>query len=169
MEENIETAESLITKWDYSKKIITPLFSGNTRLEAKQYLNAVKGLQSAMQYLVTRDSTSNSLIKAQFLMQLAMKTLQKEFYQILSLNREYLDPETVSNRSSVDRRSSASFSDFDSEIEISDDEFRVAGNTISETERVSMVAMADLKAIADCMIASGYGKECVKVYVVMRK
>jgi exocyst complex protein 7 len=169
MEENIETAESLITKWDYSKKIITPLFSGNTRLEAKQYLNAVKGLQSAMQYLVTRDSTSNSLIKAQFLMQLAMKTLQKEFYQILSLNREYLDPETVSNRSSVDRRSSASFSDYDSEIEISDDEFRVAGNTISETERVSMLAMADLKAIADCMIASGYGKECVKVYVVMRK
>ncbi|GAU14595.1 hypothetical protein TSUD_96590 [Trifolium subterraneum] len=164
MEENIENAESLITKWDYSKRIITPLFSGNTRLEAKQYLNAVKGLQSAMQYLVTRDSTSNSLIKAQFLMQLAMKTLQKEFYQILSSNREHLDPETVSNRSS-----SVSFSDYDSEIEISDDEFRVAGNTISETERVSMLAMADLKAIADCMISSGYGKECVKVYIVMRK
>ncbi|CAJ2654271.1 unnamed protein product [Trifolium pratense] len=169
MEENIETAESLITKWDYSKKIITPLFSGNTRLEAKQYLNAVKGLQSAMQYLVTRDSTSNALIKSQFLMQLAMKTLQKEFYQILSSNREYLDPETVSNRSSVDRRSSVSFSDYESEIEISDDEFRGVGNTISETERVSMLAMVDLKAIADCMISSGYGKECVKVYIVMRK
>ncbi|CAK8575972.1 unnamed protein product [Lathyrus sativus] len=172
MDENIETAESLITKWDYSntnqsEQIITPLFSGSTRHEAKQYLNAVKGLQSAMQYLVTRDSTSNSLVKAQFLMQLAMKTLQKEFYQILSQNRECLDPETVSNRSSVDCRSSVSVSDYDDEV--SDEEFRVAGNTISETERVSMLAMADLKAIVDCMISSGYGKECVKVYTLMRK
>ncbi|XP_004505905.1 exocyst complex component EXO70H1 [Cicer arietinum] len=172
MQENIETAESLITKWDYSNtnhqsKLFSPLFSGETREEAKQYLNAVKGLQSAMQYLVKRDSTSNSLVRAQFLMQLAMKTLQKEFYQILSANREHLDPETVSNsnRSSTDRRSSVS----DYEDEISDDEFRVAGNTISETERVSMLTMADLKAIAVCMISTGYGKECVKVYIVMRK
>ncbi|XP_050894608.1 exocyst complex component EXO70H1 [Lathyrus oleraceus] len=174
MDENIETAESLITKWDYSnanqsKQIITPLFSPGTRHEARQYLNAVKGLQSAMQYLVTRDSTSNTLVKAQFLMQLAMKTLQKEFYTILSQNRECLDPETVSNRSSVDRRSSVSVSDYDDEVSVSEDEFRVAGNTISETERVSMLAMVDLKAIADCMISSGYGKECVKVYIVMRK
>ncbi|KAJ1431940.1 Exocyst complex component Exo70 [Sesbania bispinosa] len=112
-----------------------------------------------MQYLVTRDSTSNTLVRAQSLMQLAMKTLQKEFYQILSANRDHLDPETVSARSSVDHRSSVS--DYDDEI--SEDEFRVAGNSISETERVSMLTMADLKAIADCMISSGYGKECVKV------
>ncbi|XP_027348498.1 exocyst complex component EXO70H1-like [Abrus precatorius] len=164
MQENIETAESLITKWDYSNansqsKITTSLFSG-TRHEAEQYLNAVKGLQSAMQYLVAQDSTSTSLVRPQFLMQLAMNTLEKEFYQILSSNREHLDPETVSARSSVDHRSSVS----DCDDEISENEFRV-----SETERVSMLAMADLKAIAECMISSGYGKECVKVYNVMRK
>lgn len=169
MEENILTAESLITKWDYSNtnQIINPLFSGNTRFEAKHYLNAVKGLQSAMQYFVTHDSTSNTLVRAQFLMQLAMKTLQKEFYNILSTNREHLDPESVSNRSSTDRRSSFSISDYDDEV--SDDEKFIVGNQISETERVSMLAMADLKAIADCMINCGYGKECVKVYIVMRK
>ncbi|KAG4988642.1 hypothetical protein AAZX31_11G140900 [Glycine max] len=162
MDENIETAEKLITKWDDSKvTTTTQLFSG-TRQEAKQYLNAVKGLQSAMQYLVAQDSTSSTLVRAQFLMQLAMKTLQKEFYQILSSNREHLDPETVSTRSSVDHRSSVS--DYDDEISITEDEFRV-----SETERVSMLAMEDLKAIAECMISSGYGKECVKVYIVMRK
>ncbi|CAI8616520.1 unnamed protein product [Vicia faba] len=179
IDENIETAESLITKWDYSnanqsKQLLTPLFSASTHHEARQYLNAVKGLQSAMQYLVTRDSTSSTLVKAQFLMQLAMKTLQKEFYRILSENRECLDPESVSNRSSVDRRrSSVSLSDYDDDVSVSvsvsDGEFRIAGNTISETERVSMLAMADLKAIADCMISSGYGKECVRVYIVMRK
>ncbi|KAK7262403.1 hypothetical protein RJT34_29976 [Clitoria ternatea] len=163
MQQDIETAESLITKWDYSTHNYqsTPLFSG-PRQEAKRYLNAVKGLQSAMQHLITQDSSSNTLVRAQSLMQLAMNTLEKEFYTILSSNREHLDPETVSNRSSTDRRSSVSVSDFDDEI--SEDEFRV-----SEAERVSMLAMADLKAIAECMISYGYGKECVKVYIIMRK
>ncbi|OIW08603.1 hypothetical protein TanjilG_03279 [Lupinus angustifolius] len=171
-EENIETAELLITKWDsvtnHSSSSYTKpahLFSG-TRFEAKQYLNAVKRLQTAMKHLVSQDPTSETLVRLQFLMQLAMKTLEKELCQILSSSREHLDPETVSNRSSTDRRSS--FSDFDDEISV-DDEFRVAGNSISETERMSMIAMADLKAIIDCMISSGYGKECVKVYINIRK
>ncbi|CAN1283087.1 Exocyst complex component EXO70H1 [Linum perenne] len=34
---------------------------------------------------------------------------------------------------------------------------------------VEIVAMADLKAIADSMIASGYTKECVKIYHIVRK
>lgn len=164
MEQNIHTAESLITEWDDSK-LATPLFSG-TRQEAKNYLHAVKGLQSAMHYFVKQDSSSATLVRAQFLMQLAMKTLQREFYQILSSNRDYLDSETVSARSSIDFRSSVSdyVSDYDDEITASEDDFR-----ISETERVSMLAMEDLKAIADCMTSSGYGKECVKVYIIMRK
>ncbi|TKY48459.1 Exocyst complex component EXO70A1 [Spatholobus suberectus] len=29
--------------------------------------------------------------------------------------------------------------------------------------------MADLKAIAECMVSAGYSKECVKVYILMRK
>ncbi|WVZ02016.1 hypothetical protein V8G54_022822 [Vigna mungo] len=164
MEQNIQIAEALVTKWDDSK-LGTPLFSG-TRQEARKYLDAVKGLQSAMQYFVAQDSTSATLVRAQFLMQLAMKTLQREFYQILSSNRDHLDPETVSARSSIDLRSSVSeyVSDYDDEITASEDDFR-----ISETERVSMLAMEDLKAIADCMISSGYGKECVNVYILMRK
>ncbi|KAG2397668.1 hypothetical protein LR48_Vigan1242s000100 [Vigna angularis] len=164
MEQNIQIAEALVTKWD-DFKLGTPLFSG-TRQEARKYLDAVKGLQSAMQYFVAQDSTSATLVRAQFLMQLAMKTLQREFYQILSSNRDHLDPETVSARSSIDLRSSVSeyVSDYDDEITASEDDFR-----ISETERVSMLAMEDLKAIADCMISSGYGKECVQVYILMRK
>ncbi|KAK7404627.1 hypothetical protein VNO78_05582 [Psophocarpus tetragonolobus] len=164
MEEKIETAERLITKWDVSKaNYQSGIFSG-TREEARRYLTAVRGLQSAMQYLVAEDSTSTTLVRAQFLMQLAMKTLQKEFHQILSANREHLDPETVSTRSSIDLTSSVSVSDYEDEISLSEDEFRV-----SETERVSMLAMDDLKAIAECMISTGYGKECVKVYILIRK
>jgi hypothetical protein len=80
----------------------------------------------------------------------------------------YLDPESVSassSRSSAARSSSVS----DLEDDESEDEFRAAGESISEVERVSATAMADLKAIADCMISSGYGKECVKIYKIIRK
>lgn len=168
MEENIETARSLIAKWDSNQSPfaeIAPLFSGN-RQEAKHYLNAVKGLQSAMRYLVTQDSNSPWLVQAQLLMQIALKRLKKEFYQILSSNRDHLDPESVSSRSSTDQRTSVS--DFDDDF--SEDECRsVTDNSIYETERVSMIAMEDLKAIAECMISAGHGKECVKIYTLMRK
>jgi exocyst complex protein 7 len=167
MDENIEIAHTLFTKWnsdDSSLSNINSLFNGD-RYEARQYLNAVKDLQTSMHYFIAHDSSSEKLVRAQILMQTAMKRLEKEFYQILSANRDYLDPESVSNRSS--RASTiSSFSDFEDELE---DEFRVAGESISEVERVSMAAMADLKAIADCMISSGYGKECVKIYKIIRK
>lgn len=169
MDENIENAGSLITKWDaesssYAK--ITSLFHED-RHEAKQYLTSVRQLQSAMQQLVAQHSASEKIVRAQNLMQMAMKRLQKEFYQILSVNREYLDAESVSVRSSRSSVARSSISDL-SEDE-SEDDFRVAGESISEVEDVSSIAMADLKAIADCMIASGYGKECLEIYKIVRK
>lgn len=118
-----------------------------------------------MHYFISQSSSSEKLVNAQTLMQTAMKKLQKEFYKILSSNRQYLDPESLSNHSS--RTSTiSSFSDFEDELE---DELRVTTESISEVERVSMAAMADLKSIADCMISSGYGKECVKIYKIIRK
>jgi exocyst complex protein 7 len=99
-------------------------------------------------------------------MQIAMKRLQKEFYQILSMNRAHLDPESMSTRSS--RTSRSSISDFEDDIS-PDDDVRAASDSISEVEQVSSIAMADLKAIAECMSAAGYAKECVNVYKVVRK
>jgi exocyst complex protein 7 len=87
-------------------------------------------------------------------MVMAMHKLAKEFYQLLSINREYLDPDLVSRLSVFD---------------LSKDEFRVAEESTSEVERVSSIAMAELKAIANCMISSGYGKECVNIYKNIRK
>ncbi|KAF5447033.1 hypothetical protein F2P56_032614 [Juglans regia] len=171
MDENIDLAESLITEWDsdvssYCK--IISLFHGD-RTEAKQYLRSVRDLQSAMQLLVTQDSASDQLVRAQNLMRMAMKRLEKEFYQILSDNREYLDPESVSVSTRSTRSSAARSSVSDLEDDESDEEFLVAGESISEVEIISTVAMADLKAIADCMISSGYAKECMKIYTIVRK
>nr|XP_023876689.1 exocyst complex component EXO70H1-like [Quercus suber]POE80793.1 exocyst complex component exo70b1 [Quercus suber] len=175
MDENIEIAESLITKWDStnvsSYANVTSLFHADPH-EAKQYLNSVRDLQAAMQHLVIENSSSEQIVAAQNLMQLAMKRLEKEFYQILSVNRANLDPESVSDRSSRSSATRASTSDFEESDESEEDEFRFGtelDDSISDVERVSMIAMADLKAIADCMISSGYGRECVKIYKIIRK
>ncbi|XP_077245132.1 exocyst complex component EXO70H1-like [Tasmannia lanceolata] len=168
MEENLTNAEEIITKWDqnntsYSK--ITSLFYDN-RQEAREFLRSVKDLQHSMHTLASENSSSHKLIHAQKLMQTAMKRLEKEFYEILSANRDQLDPESISSRSSTATRSSNS--DYEDEIG-SDDEIQTAGDSIREVEHVSSFAMSDLRLITESMISSGYGMECVKIYKIIRK
>lgn len=171
MEENIDIAQKIIEKWDLNSSTyvkFTYLFQEN-RKEAKEFIRSVKDLRRAMHFFLSQNSISKSskLVLAQNLMQIAMKRLEKEFYQILTDNRDRLDPESISNRSS---RASGRSSTSDCEEEVgSDDEVEMAGKSISEVERVSALAMSDLKLIADCMISSGYGKECVKIYKIIRK
>ncbi|PQQ03572.1 exocyst complex component EXO70A1 [Prunus yedoensis var. nudiflora] len=168
MEENIEIAQTLITQWDSDSSSYTNISSlfHDDRQEARLYLKSVKDLQSAMQhFLSSQDSSAEKLIIAQNLMQSAMKRLEKEFYQILSANREYLDAETVSSRSSK-ASARSSVSDLESE---SEDESRATTESFSAEEQISTIAMSDLKSIADCMISSGYGKECVRIYKIIRK
>ncbi|KAF2300442.1 hypothetical protein GH714_013360 [Hevea brasiliensis] len=107
IDENIDNAHIIISKWDSDSTTISSLFT-HDRQEAMQYLTSVKQLQSAMQYYITENSASEMLVRAQNLMQIAMKRLEKEFYQILKFNREYLDPESVSSHSSRASRSSVS-------------------------------------------------------------
>ncbi|CAK7341783.1 unnamed protein product [Dovyalis caffra] len=168
IEQIIENASSMIMKWNPETSAyanVTSLFYENRR-EAMQFIKCVNDLQKVMHLIVSEDSTHYRLIQAQNLMQIAMKRLQKEFYQILSMNRAHLDPESMSTRSS--RTSRSSTSDFEDDVS-PDDDLRAAGDSISEVEQVSSIAMADLKSIAECMIAAGYAKECVNVYKIIRK
>lgn len=182
MEEKIAAAEGFIGKWDAdasSFASVTSLFYDN-RGEALEYLKAVRELHSAMHFFVAQEDSSShmhALLRAQKLMQTAMKRLEKEFYQILASNRDHLDPESVSTRSSstttVLTSARSSVSELDDQLlgASDDDELRAAAGeySISEVERVSALAMSDLKAIADCMIATGYGKECFSIYRTIRK
>jgi exocyst complex protein 7 len=57
---------------------------------------------------------------------------------------------------------------------LSEDKIKIDGSgPIPEFERSSssssMVALSDLKLIADCMISCGYAKECVNIFTLMRK
>ncbi|XP_030462223.2 exocyst complex component EXO70H1-like [Syzygium oleosum] len=159
MEENLEIAESIITRWDLnnSDNTVPSLFHDNRR-ESVEFLKSVKDLRRAMDFFISTNSNSDKLVLAQNLMQIAMKRLEKEFHHILSTNRNQLDPESISGRSS--RGSST----FDREIE---EEY--PGELTTEEGPISELAMANLKSIADCMISSGYGQECVKIYKLVRK
>ncbi|XVF75431.1 hypothetical protein PTKIN_Ptkin13bG0188300 [Pterospermum kingtungense] len=153
MEEDIENAESVITKWDANSSSLTKftsLFHQN-RKDAKEYLKCVRTLRRAMHFLVSQNSASDKLIFAQKFVQMAMKRLEMEFYQ--------LDPEYLSSHGS---------SSFDND-EHDEVELNKAGESITEVERVSALAMSDLKAIGECMSSCGYGKECVKIYKLFRK
>ncbi|KAJ1436395.1 Exocyst complex component Exo70 [Sesbania bispinosa] len=171
MEANIENAESFITRWDLtsSKNInkvkVISLFQHN-RKEADDFLKFVRNLHKTMHFLASKDASSEKLVLAQKLMQIAMKRLEHEFYQILSANHDHLDPESVSDLSS--RGSGTSNSDTQDEI-ISEEELIIAGEYVADMESVSAIALSDLKSIADCMISSGHGKECCMIYKLIRK
>lgn len=173
LERTLEIAEPIIMKWDPDTSTfasVTSLFYENRR-ESKDFIKWVNNVHKSMHMYVAENSSykDNKLVRGQNLMQIAMKRLQKEFYQILSTNRAHLDPESISARSSLTSRASTMSSMSDFEDDDGDDEIRIAGDSISEVELVSRIAMTDLKLIADCMISSGYGKECVTIYKPMRK
>ncbi|XP_073310622.1 exocyst complex component EXO70H1-like [Primulina huaijiensis] len=170
MARTLDMVEPMIVKWDTEATAfgrVTSLFYDN-RKEAKDFIKCVKNLHRGMQYLITEDSKSEKLIRAQTLMQIAMKRLQKEFYQILSMNRAHLDPESVSTRSSSTSIES-SVSEYEESYDDDDEDARVANESLSEVEDVSIAVMSDLRLIAECMISSGYTKECLKIYNILRK
>ncbi|GMI79731.1 exocyst subunit exo70 family protein H4 [Hibiscus trionum] len=172
VELTIDAAAILFAKWDverppYARARVTSLFY-KSKTEAMSFIRTVNDLHKIMHFLANdRGSGSEKLSQAQRLLQIAMKRLQKEFYQILSMNRAHLDPESVSTRSSRTSTQS-SMSDYDYDVS-PDNQIGAVGDSISEVEEVSFMAMSDLKLIADCMIACGYAKECAQIYTSIRK
>ncbi|KAM7495981.1 hypothetical protein LguiA_020395 [Lonicera macranthoides] len=119
------------------------------------FIKSVNNLHRAMHFLVSdSNSGSKKLVLAQNLMQIAMKRLENELYLISFTNRDCLDPEYVSNRSS-----SVSVSYSDDEVSGFDNEAQRAGEMIFDVEKLSVIAMFDLRLIADYMISSVYGKK----------
>ncbi|KAL4378057.1 hypothetical protein GQ457_02G041660 [Hibiscus cannabinus] len=172
VEQTIDAAAILFAKWNVERPSharVNSLFY-ESKTEAMNFIRSINDLHKIMYFLANnRGSSSEKLSQAQRLLQIAMKRLQKEFYQILSMNRAHLDPESVSSSTRSSRTSTqSSFSDYYYDAS-PDNEIRAVGDSISEVEKVSFMAMSDLKLIADCMIACGYAKECVQIYTAIRK
>ncbi|KAF8084891.1 hypothetical protein N665_0694s0020 [Sinapis alba] len=170
MEEALEAAETIIKKWDPNSQSYTKIISlfRHSRKEAKEFIRCVRDLRRAMHFLVSRDSKSDKLVLAQNLMQIGMSMLEKEFFQILSSNRDHLDPESASGQSTVSSNSEFEvFMEYDDDDD--DEELKKAGESISQVEKASALVMSDLRVIAETMISCGYGKECIKSYKLIRK
>ncbi|KAL2239775.1 exocyst complex component EXO70A1 [Sesamum indicum] len=179
IEESISRAEPIIRKWDLGMgglQKFSSLFVDDRR-EAKSFFEAATSLQQAINYYLKQSAASEELIRVRKLMKVAMKRLEKEFHMILSANRKNLDSGSVSSRSSRTRSSFSEFFEFSEEEVNSTSPPRTSppppptpgGNAKLDAERATEMAMADLMGIADCMIACGYGRECIRVYKSIRK
>ncbi|KAJ9539985.1 hypothetical protein OSB04_026491 [Centaurea solstitialis] len=157
MDETIKNAESVIEKWEIDSQSSTRFISvfHENRGESTVFINSVKGLHRAMRFLVSHDLRSEKLALSQRLMQVAMKRLEREFYLILSDNREYLEGGSVSSLSSQSSIDSVE----ERQLQISD----------SDVKQPSTIAISNLRLIADTMIGCGYGKECIVLYKIIRK
>ncbi|XP_042467241.1 exocyst complex component EXO70H1-like [Zingiber officinale] len=110
------------------------------------------------------------LVRPQTLMQVVMRRLEKEFYQMLAANSDLLDPESQFVRSSRSSFSDDQVSDlWDESASPDQTDALVARESIIKIERTTAVVMTDLRAIADTMVFAGYGFECVRIYRTLRK
>ncbi|CAA7036766.1 unnamed protein product [Microthlaspi erraticum] len=146
MEECENDVDTLITKWTSSESDQF-LFSLTSHQEAEELVRAVKNLHHSMQRLVSVTPEAEKIYQAKRTIQAAMKLLESEFRRVLKANMEYPDPECVTIRSYKSSRFSI---EHDGASYLADDP-------------------DDLKLIADCMISTGYVKECIKVYQSVRK
>ncbi|KAH7656870.1 Exocyst complex component Exo70 protein [Dioscorea alata] len=158
MDENIVLTESIIKRWDPSTNLearMTSLFRSDKR-EAGLLLRAVADLQRAMLFFSSDELAgdpavrSRALVRAQALMQAAIRRLELELELLLSSSPDPLE--------SISARTSSS-----------------SGNDeLSDEEKISSASDAvpaanDLRAISEAMIAAGYGKEYVRIYKTHRK
>ncbi|KMZ64649.1 hypothetical protein ZOSMA_356G00090 [Zostera marina] len=146
MTENITRAEPVIHEWNVTGLETTTasdrntpessLFHDKNRERARLFLDSVMDVNHSMHYFSASSGATSrhQLVRAQRLMETAMKRLQKEFFQILSSIRDRIE---IINSSGGDDSVSA--------------------------------AMGELRAIAECMVSSGYSKECVRVYQILRR
>lgn len=170
MEDLIENARFVIAQWDVQG---TSLFRDD-RSDARLYIQSVRDLQSVMHRLIKQDPNSEMLLPAHSLMEAAMKRLGKEFSRMLSSSFIHDDSDhepSVSGqstaRSSVSDHTVGGSSSEDDSFCLSDDQESVVTSVSEQTD--SAGTLADLKAIAECMIAAGYGRECMELYKSVRK
>ncbi|CAH8251501.1 unnamed protein product [Arabidopsis lyrata] len=174
--DSVEAADAFICQWvtphlydsSSSSCSLSSLFSAQNRLEGRRFLEVLGRLQYAIQSTVAMNPDSAKLAQGQDLMRKAMKHLEKEFYRVLKSNRRILSPESVSgwsSESNTPSRSSGTASDSSSDGELDSESSSELGNDRGGNSE----AIVDLKMIANCMISSGYEKDCVKIYKKFRK
>ncbi|KAJ0006833.1 hypothetical protein Pint_29186 [Pistacia integerrima] len=187
-----ESAEKIILRWDStaSEEAREKMIFEGDRYEVDRYLQAVDEIQRSISSTSISDDAQTKVNSA---IQIAMARLEDEFRNILLVNINALDVESLS-------ADPGSYSRTDSEVLIEDqddhfdreqdDQFdREQDDVLKHSESSTTVASSsyrstscireidlipeetieDLKSIAQRMIAAGYLRECIQVYGSVRK
>lgn len=166
--ETVTSLEPIIDKWNIDK--ITPSNFHQNREEIRELINAISQLNTYMHLAVGDSTARRDLVHAHRLMHTAMKRMQKEFSHILSVNRDLVDSDSIQSTVST---TLTSVSDSDSNHGVSpDEEIKYVGESTlggPNNEAHYGAVMADMKTLAECMITSGYTKECTNIYKNIRK
>lgn len=187
-----ESAESVILGWDSSAASSADfslsnrmVFAAADRREVDRYLEAVDALQRSMSSASIADDDRD---KAEATIRVAMARLEDEFRSILvehsrsSVDAD-VDLESLLIDSSCSRASRGSdfgpgcgaddsnpgHRDPDAADESSGRSSYRSTNSIREIDLIPAEAIADLRCIAERMIAGGFMRECVQVYGSVRK
>ncbi|CAN8295094.1 unnamed protein product [Cochlearia groenlandica] len=173
--DSVEAADAFICQWvsphlydsSSSSCSLSSLFSAENRGEGRRFLEVISRLHYAIQSAVLVNPDTAKLARAKELMRTSMKHLEKEFYRVMKSNRRLLDPESVSAWSSRSSDSNTPSSSSGSPTDSGSD--GELGSESSSESGGDDDAVVDLRMIANCMISSGFEKDCVQIYKKFRK
>nr|BAJ85928.1 predicted protein [Hordeum vulgare subsp. vulgare] len=159
VDDTVAAAAILLEKWHPDEDSFgSSLFLDSTPDEVDAFLRAAKDLHRAMLFYASGAATNadalhaggHGLIRAQELLDTAMRRLQREFQELLTSL-----PAVLRFRQDDD-------DDDDGEDEDEDEQEQDDDQSLLDT-------CAHLRVVADAMIAAGYGKECVSIFKARRR
>ena len=176
----LDSAEKVINHWDlgYGEQGSRWIFE-STAEESQNYLDAVDEVLTELESMKIHNRDPKLLEEAQHLLQLAMERLEEELRHVLERYTGFVDPDVL-----IDSFSNGSFRDVDpeevdEEDEEDDDEPERApstskGRLLERTQSRAVALMPaqaaeDVLGIVTRLIAGGFKKECVQVYISSRK
>ncbi|KAK9734440.1 hypothetical protein RND81_04G139800 [Saponaria officinalis] len=188
--ERLESAEKIILRWDstVSEEARDKMIFSADRHEVDRYLQAVDEIQRSLHSTsLSSPPPSTPPTTATTTIQIAMARLEDEFRTILLSSSAAVDAESLLvDTPRATSQSSDHFADA-AAAAVSDDAGSSRGGgsggsgsssftrsmrlstSIREIDLISSDGVADLRSIAERMIAGGYLRECVQVYGSVRK
>ncbi|GER45308.1 exocyst subunit EXO70 family protein [Striga asiatica] len=170
VERQLDTIQDKIMYWEKNHQ---SMIWDSGPQEAHEYLESTDQIRKIIDELDKSENdsfSSNSLIRAHDLLQLSMSRLEDEFRHLLLHNRQTLEPEHVSFRSSEDENidSCSIISSGDDSVDSTPTGLR-AHDEYATIELIRPEAISDLRSIANSMFDSSYGRECVQAFASARK
>ncbi|KAG0581359.1 hypothetical protein KC19_4G244800 [Ceratodon purpureus] len=181
MNSALDSAEKVIVHWDlgYGDQGSRWIFESTTE-DSQNYLDAVDEVLTELESMKIHNRDPKLLEEAQHLLQLAMERLEEELRHVLDRYTGFVDPDVL-----INSFSNGSFRDVDpeevddeDEDEEDDEEGGVGstrrGRTLERTQSRAVAllpaqAAEDVLGIVTRLIAGGFKKECVQVYISSRK